>query len=46
MKLDMSKVYDRVEWIFFVKIMEKMGFHEKWLSGSMSVLTLFLSLFW
>ena len=32
MKLDMSKAYDKVEWIFLVKIMEKMGFHEKWLS--------------
>ena len=24
-KLDMSKVYDRVEWVFLEKIMEKMG---------------------
>ena len=31
MKLDMSKAYDRVEWIFLVKILEKMGFHEKWI---------------
>ena len=27
MKLDMSKVYDKVEWNFLLKIMEQMGFH-------------------
>jgi len=32
MKLDISKVYDRVEWKFLIKIMEKMGFREKWMS--------------
>ena len=26
MKLDMSKVYDQVEWNFIIKLMEKMGF--------------------
>ena len=30
MKLDMSKAYDRIEWNFLIKIMERMGFHPKW----------------
>ena len=32
MKLDMSKVHDQVEWKYLVKIMEKLGFFEKWVS--------------
>lgn len=31
-KLDMAKAYDRVQWPFFIKILRKMGFEEKWIS--------------
>ena len=30
-KLDMSKAYDHVEWIFVEAIMRKLGFEEKWI---------------
>ena len=38
-KLDMSKAYDRVEWCFLKKIMERMGFNEKWISLIMNCIT-------
>ena len=34
-KLDMSKAYDRLEWDFLKKIMEKMGFHSTWIGWIM-----------
>ena len=32
LKVDMSKVYDRVEWDFLERIMLRMGFHERWVN--------------
>ena len=31
-KFDMSKAYDKVEWIFLEKLMEKLGFPTRWIS--------------
>ena len=32
LKLDISKAYDWVEWVFLEKIMLTMGFHRKWVA--------------
>ena len=39
LKLDVSKAYDRVEWMFLQGIMQKLGFPEKWIEKVMTCVT-------
>ena len=38
-KLDMSKAYDRVEWVFVEKVMRQLGFHGKWIEWALKCIT-------
>ena len=39
-KLDMSKAYDRVEWVFVEKVMRQLGFHGKWTEWVLKCITI------
>jgi hypothetical protein len=38
-KLDLSKAYDRVDWVFLEEVMHKMGFSRRWIQWIMSCVT-------
>ncbi|XP_023641325.1 uncharacterized protein LOC111831438 [Capsella rubella] len=38
-KTDMSKAYDRIEWDFIRLVMERMGFHPKWIKWIMQCIS-------
>ena len=38
-KTDMSKAYDRLEWNFVEQVLERFGFHSKWIQWIMECLT-------
>ena len=39
LKLDMSKAYEEVEWIFLEQIILRMGFREAWVASTMECIT-------
>ena len=38
-KLDISKAYDKVKWVYLEAMMKKIGFHDKWISLMMMCVT-------
>ena len=39
-KLDISKAYDKVKWVYLEAMMKKIGFHDKWISLMMMCVTI------
>lgn len=39
LKLDMSKTYNRVEWAYMEKVLEKMSFQDRWVRLMMVCIT-------
>jgi hypothetical protein len=40
LKLDMSKAYNRVEWVFLEVVMRRLGFEDKWVGLLMTCITI------
>lgn len=38
-KTDMSKAYDRLKWDFIIQVLQRLGFHEKWINLTIQCIT-------